>query len=161
MDPFQALLLLSLVSAALGAPQGAITIDHGNHGGMYNPDYTPEVKHAMKHHFNIFNTVEQGGLELLQAPQIASKYLEDTAEVAEARARFMDVFQQAELGEQAEAKGRSAIADIMADEPVAEPMAEPMAKVVAAKAMAPLVYGQPLVYQLPYHTYSYLPYYGR
>merc|ERR1712192_389249 len=71
-------------------------------GGSWTPNLTPEVKAATKFFIDQFNTVELGGLEQLQARQIANSYIADTPEVAAAKQTFLAQFKAAEMGEHAE-----------------------------------------------------------
>ena len=60
------------------------------------------VQAATKFFIDQFNTVELGGLEQLQARQIANSYIADTPEVAAAKETFLAQFKAAEMGEHAE-----------------------------------------------------------
>merc|ERR1712122_77066 len=86
------LLILVLVSTALSSPiewdakdpKLRSLLESGGPAdttGSWTPDYTPEVKAALKFFIDSYNTVELGGLELLQAKQIPNAYIADTPEV--------------------------------------------------------------------------------
>merc|ERR1711890_141312 len=112
-------------------------------GGSWTPNLTPEVKAATKFFIDQFNTVELGGLEQLQADQIANAYIDDTEDVAIAKAAHMTAVEEAEAAVSMEATE------------VKMPVA------AEVKMAMPVVYQQqPLVYyQIPH----YMPYslYGR
>merc|ERR1712012_352622 len=83
------LLILVLVSTALSSPiewdakdpKLRSLLESGGPAdttGSWTPDYTPEVKAALKFFIDSYNTVELGGLELLQAQQIPNAYIANT-----------------------------------------------------------------------------------
>merc|ERR1712165_86670 len=103
------LLILVLVSTALSNPiewdakdpKLRSLLESGGPAdttGSWTPDYTPEVKAALKFFIDSYNTVDLGGLELLQAKQIPNAYIADTPEVAAAKEAFV----AAEKGNHAE-----------------------------------------------------------
>merc|ERR1712062_192840 len=152
--------------------------------GSWTPDYTPEVKAALKFFIDSYNTVELGGLELLQAKQIPNAYIADTPEVAAAKEAFMAAFEAAEMGKHAEmvpvnndiqagqiasayiddteavVKAKAAYMTAVEEAAAAaemssdEMMATPMKMVAPVKMAQPVIYHQPLVY---YQIPHYLP----
>merc|ERR1712088_455593 len=142
---FNMLLILVLVSTALSNPiewdakdpKLRSLLESGGPAdttGSWTPDYTPEVKAALKFFIDSYNTVELGGLELLQAKQIPNAYIADTPEVAAAKKAFMAAFEAAEMGKHAEM------------------MATPMKMVAPVKMAQPVIYHQPLMhYQIPHY----------
>merc|ERR1712233_143477 len=137
--------LLALISSGLASPieyeaknaELRALLESGGPadiGGSWTPNLTPEVKAATKFFIDQFNTVELGGLEQLQAKQIPSAYIDDTEDVAVAKAAHMTALEEA--------------AAAAAMDPTEVKMA------------TPVVFQQPLIYyQIPH----YLPYnlYGR
>merc|ERR1712227_12521 len=110
--------------------------------GSWSPDYTPEVKAALKFFIDSYNTVELGGMELLQAKQIPNAYIADTPEVAAAKEAFMAAFEAAEMGKHAE------MVPVNNDIPV--------------KMAQPVIYHQPLVhYQIPHYLPTTYNLFGR
>merc|ERR1712062_137189 len=144
------LLILALVSTALSSPiewdakdpKLRSLLESGGPAdttGSWTPDYTPEVKAALKFFIDSYNTVELGGLELLQAKQIPNAYIADTPEVAAAKKAFMAAFEAAEMGNHAEMSSD-------------EMMATPTKMVAPVKMAQPVIYHQPLMYyQLPHY----------
>merc|ERR1712048_463476 len=152
--------------------------------GSWTPDYTPEVKAALKFFIDSYNTVELGGLELLQAKQIPNAYIADTPEEAAAKEAFMAAFDAAEMGKHAEmvpvnndiqagqiasayiddteAVVKAKAAHMTAVEEAAaaakmssdEMMATPMKMVAPVKIAQPVIYHQPLMH---YQLPHYLP----
>merc|ERR1712241_1504220 len=182
------LLILVLVSTALSNPiewdakdpKLRSLLESGGPAdttGSWTPDYTPEVKAALKFFIDSYNTVELGGLELLQAKQIPNAYIADTPEVAAAKEAFLAAFKDAEMGKHAEIApvnndlqtGQIANAYIDDTEDVVAAKAAHMTAVQEAEAAAAMVgatevkmgtvFHQPLVYYqiphyLPYHLYG-------
>merc|ERR1711994_865246 len=175
------LLILALVSTALSSPiewdakdpKLRSLLESGGPAdttGSWTPDYTPEVKAALKFFIDQYNTVELGGLEQLQAKQIPNAYIADTPEVAAAKEAFHATFKAAEMGKHAEIAPvnndlqAAQIANAYLDdtEDVAVAKAAHMTAVEEAAAAAamdptsevkmatPIVYQQPLMYyQIP------------
>merc|ERR1712062_848562 len=189
------LLILALVSTALASPIECDAKDPklrsllesggpADTTGSWTPDYTPEVKAALKFFIDSYNTVELGGLELLQAKQIPNAYIADTPEGAAAKEAFMAAFEAAKMGKHAEmvpvnndiqagqiasayiddteAVVKAKAAHMTAVEEAAaaaemssdEMMATPMKMVAPVKMAQPVIYHQPLVY---YQIPHYLP----
>merc|ERR1712012_1169810 len=169
------LLILVLVSTALSSPiewdakdpKLRSLLESGGPAdttGSWTPDYTPEVKAALKFFIDSYNTVELGGLELLQAKQIpnadmvpvnndiqagqiASAYLDDTEAVVKAKAAHMTAVEEA-----------AAAAKMSSD----EMMATPMKMVAPVKMAQPVIYHQPLMhYQLPHYLPTTYNIFGR
>merc|ERR1712018_893714 len=189
------LLILALVSTALSNPiewdakdpKLRSLLESGGPAdttGSWTPDYTPEVKAALKFFIDSYNTVELGGLEQLQAKQIPNAYIADTPEVAAAKEAFMAAFEAAEMGKHAEMvpvnndiqEGQIASASLDDTEAVVkakaahmtaveeaaaaaemsseEMMATPMKMVAPVKMAQPVIYHQPI---MPYQIPHYLP----
>merc|ERR1711944_298245 len=146
--------LLALISSGLASPieyeaknaELRALLESGGPadiGGSWTPNLTPEVKAATKFFIDQFNTVELGGLEQLQAKQIASAYIDDTEDVAIAKAAHMTAVEEAEAAAAMEAT------EVKMPVPAELKMAMPV-----VYQQQPLVY-----YQIPH----YMPYslYGR
>merc|ERR1712241_1302715 len=193
------LLILVLVSTALSNPiewdakdpKLRSLLESGGPAdttGSWTPDYTPEVKAALKFFIDSYNTVELGGLELLQAKQIPNAYIADTPEVAAA----MAAFEAAEMGKHAEmvpvnndiqagqiasaylddteavVKAKAAHMTAVEDAAAAaemsseEMMATPTKMVAPVKMAQPVIYHQPLMhYQIPHYLPTTYNIFGR
>merc|ERR1712018_733134 len=183
------LLILALVSSPIEwdakDPKLRSLLESGGHAdttGSWTPDYTPEVKAALKFFIDSYNTVELGGLELLQAKQIPNAYIADTPEVAAAKEAFMAAFEAAEMGKHAEMvpvnndiqAGQIASAYLDDTEAVVKAKAAHMTAVEEAaaaakmssdemmatpmKMVAPVEMAQPVIYHQPLMHYQ-LPHY--
>merc|ERR1712165_50047 len=191
------LLILALVSTALSSPiewdakdsKLRSLLESGGPAdttGSWTPDYTPEVKAALKFFIDSYNTVELGGLQLLQAKQIPNAYIADTPEVAAAKKAFMAAFEHAEMVpvnndiqagqiasaylDDTEAVVKAKAAHMTAVEEAAaaaemsseEMMATPMKMVAPVKMAQPVIYHQPLVhYQIPHYLPTTYNLFGR
>merc|ERR1712073_268611 len=180
------LLILALVSTALSSPiewdakdsKLRSLLESGGPAdttGSWTPDYTPEVKAALKFFIDSYNTVELGGLELLQAKQIPNAYIADTPEVAAAKEAFMAAFEAAEMGKhaemvpvnndiQAKAAHMTAVEEAAAAAKMSsdEMMATPTKMVAPVKMAQPVIYHQPLMhYQIPHYLPTTYNLFGR
>merc|ERR1711953_880354 len=135
--------LLALISSGLASPieyeakspELRALLESGGPadiGGSWTPNLTPEGKAATKFFVDTFNTVELGGLQQLQAKQIPNAYIDDTEDVAAAKAAHMTAVKEAEAA---------------------------AAMVGATEMKMGTVFRQPLIYYqiphyLPYHLYG-------
>merc|ERR1712037_861072 len=114
--------------------------------GSWTPNLTPEVKAATKFFIDQFNTVELGGLQQLQAKQIPNAYIAEMGKHAE----IAPVNNDLQAGQIASAyiddTEDVAVAKAAHMTAVAEAAAAAAIEPTEVKMATPVVYQQPLMY---------------